>query len=146
MKKIIIAVLLILNINAVFSQQRTDTRSDRIIANQGIFLKDRWIDSLLVDTSFNGQTRALPTADAVYKFVTGRIAGISGGGSITGGEASLTATSGQTNFLSPYALPADAAKITVSRNGVIIPFTKSVNTVTIIACDAGDIVKIKWID
>lgn len=68
------------------------------------------------------------------------------GGSVTGNEVSFVAIASQTDFTSPYALPSVAAMITVTRNGVILPFTKSGNTVTIIACDAGDIVKIKWID
>lgn len=82
---------------------------------------------------------------AITWILRGNLKG-STGDSVTGNEASFSATASQTNFISPYALPADTAKITVTRNGVIIPFTKSLNTVTIIACDAGDIVKIKWID
>lgn len=70
----------------------------------------------------------------------------SGGVSVTAHEESFTATGGQINFTVLGTLPADNAKITVDRNGVILAFTRSANTVTIIDCDAGDIVKIKWID
>lgn len=69
-----------------------------------------------------------------------------GGGSVTAHEESFTATGGQTNFTTLGTLPADNAKITVDRNGVILAFTRSANMVTIIDCDAGDIVKVKWID
>lgn len=65
--------------------------------------------------------------------------------SVSVGEQDFTATGGQTNFTTGVSLPSDSDKITVYRNGVSLAFTKSGNTITIIDCDAGDIVKIKWI-
>ncbi len=68
------------------------------------------------------------------------------GGAVSAGEYVTTASANQTAFTSTYALPAANEKITITRNGVILPFTKSVNTLTVIACDAGDAIKIKWVE
>lgn len=193
MKKLFFILLIILPAIAL-CQSRGDVRGDRVIADQGLFLKGNWADSLMRDTNFVDQYRALPTAGAVAKFVAARTAnvqgtttikspgipssllgknndlyintdnkdlylkalgiwdlvgsvnGSSGSGAVTSGEYNTSATAAQTNFTPGVSLPTDVTRITVSRNGVVIPFTKSSNTIIILSCDSGDLIKIKWVN
>lgn len=46
---------------------------DRLVARQSIYLRNAWIDSLKQDTSFQGFNKSIPTADAVFRFVQGRL-------------------------------------------------------------------------
>ncbi|MCG2614912.1 hypothetical protein LZZ85_11490 [Terrimonas sp. NA20] len=71
--------------------------------------------------------------------------GISGGGgATTGGTEVFTAVSGQTTFTTVGTLPSNDYKVTVFRNGVDIDFSRSINSITITASEAGDKIKIKW--
>lgn len=56
---------------AVLSQAQTVT-ADRVIARQGLYVKDTWIDSIQRDTGFTNQSRAIPTSSAVKKYVDAR--------------------------------------------------------------------------
>ena len=73
MKKTLFLLLLLITISEAYSQVAGDSRFGRGIFNQSIYLRDRWIDTLRNDTAFQGAVRSLPTADAVYRFVNGRI-------------------------------------------------------------------------
>ncbi len=78
-KLIFILIIIIASINS-FSQ---DVVGGRIIAKQSFYLKN-WADSIKTDTSYlSGNTRSLLNADAVYKFVTGRVPTGSGFGTVT---------------------------------------------------------------
>lgn len=59
---------------------------------------------------------------------------------------SIAATAGQTVFTTSITLPADASKIDVFRNGILIPFTNTTNSVTISAADLNDVVLIKVVN
>lgn len=93
MKKLITILTFLIIGFASYSQ---DVVGNRVIARQSVFIRDRWIDSVLVDTSlFLLHNRSIPTAGAVYDFVVGRMG--SGGGSSTWG--SITGTlSNQTDL------------------------------------------------
>lgn len=69
----LICAVLMLAYTSLFSQRQTDLRGDRIIANSGIFLKDSWLDSLQKSLLFLGNTRSVPTSDAVARFVKQKI-------------------------------------------------------------------------
>jgi hypothetical protein len=76
-KLIFILILIIANINS-FSQ---DVVGSRVIAKQSFYLRDRWVDSIRIDTvGLSGDNGSLMTAGAIYKFVSNRIGG---GGSNT---------------------------------------------------------------
>jgi hypothetical protein len=76
MSRLILLFVITITCNVVIGQTVKDVRAGRVIADQGLYVKDTWVDSLMRDTSFINQVRALPTGDAVYKFVVGRIAKI----------------------------------------------------------------------
>lgn len=71
MKRLFILLLVLVNLSA-FGQ--TTVTADRVVANRGFYLKDRWVDSIGVDTSMQGEMRSLPSSDAVYRMVAGRLA------------------------------------------------------------------------
>jgi hypothetical protein len=48
---------------------QTTVTADRVVANRGFYLKDRWVDSIGVDTTMNGEIRSLPSSDAVHRLV-----------------------------------------------------------------------------
>jgi hypothetical protein len=52
---------------------QTTTTADRVVARQSLYLRDWWVDSVGRDTAFAGKTRVVPTADAVHRYVTGRL-------------------------------------------------------------------------
>jgi hypothetical protein len=71
-KLIFILILIIANINS-FSQ---DVVGSRVIAKEAFFLRDRWIDSIRIDTvNIENDNRTLMTAGAIYKFVSNRMGG-----------------------------------------------------------------------
>jgi hypothetical protein len=79
-KLIFILIILIANINS-FSQ---DVVGDRIIAKQALYVRGVWIDSIRVDTvNIQNDNRTLMTAGAIYKFVSNRIGGGGGSGTVT---------------------------------------------------------------
>jgi hypothetical protein len=69
MKRLFIALLVLLTLVSVqgFSQQ-TQT-ADRVVARQSLYLRNWWLDSVKRDTSFFGAVRSIPTADAVGRYV-----------------------------------------------------------------------------
>jgi hypothetical protein len=119
MKRLLITLLVLLNLSAL---GQTTTTADRVVARQSLYVKDWWVDSVARDTSFSGKTRAVPTADAVYRMVQGRTLA---GGTLTlsdtlastketfSGSTATTRTLGQT----PYA----TYNLQVFLNGVLLP-------------------------
>lgn len=73
MKKELFLLLFVITAFETYAQTAGDGRFGRGMFNQSIYLRDRWIDTLRNDTAFQGAVRSLPTADAVYRFVNGRI-------------------------------------------------------------------------
>lgn len=81
MKRLIFLFSLITSFLTGFSQG--DVVGGRVIARNAIFLRDRWVDTIKVDTNYLiGNNRSLMSAGAIYEFVTGRIANIQGGGGV----------------------------------------------------------------
>jgi hypothetical protein len=79
-KLIFILILIITNINS-FSQ---DVVGSRVIAKQSFYLRDRWVDSIRIDTvGLSGDNGSLMTAGAIYKFVSNRSGGGAGSGTVT---------------------------------------------------------------
>jgi hypothetical protein len=66
MKRLLILLLVLVNLSS-FGQ--TTVTADRVVANRGFYLKDRWVDSIGVDTAMNGEIRSLPSSDAVHRLV-----------------------------------------------------------------------------
>lgn len=78
MKRLIFLLSLITSFLVGFGQG--DVVGGRVIARQAFFLRDRWIDTIKVDTNYlEGNNASLMTAGAIYDWVTGRIANIEGG-------------------------------------------------------------------
>jgi hypothetical protein len=84
--------LLILTLQASLCFAQTYT-ADRVVARQSLYVRDRWVDSIQTDTAFIGKLRSLPTSDAVFRFVLGRLSGISGVSGSTGGVDSVVMSS-----------------------------------------------------
>jgi hypothetical protein len=79
MKKLLIFAFLLSSLSTLAQT----TTADRAIIRQSIYLRDRWIDTVLNDTAnISGKIRSIMTADAVSKLINGRItnyfSGISG--------------------------------------------------------------------
>jgi hypothetical protein len=66
MKRLLILLLILVNLSAL---GQTTVTADRVVANRGFYLKDRWVDSIGVDTTMNGEIRSLPSSDAVHRLV-----------------------------------------------------------------------------
>jgi hypothetical protein len=66
MKRLFILLLILVNLSAL---GQTTVTADRVVANRGFYLKDRWVDSIGVDTTMNGEIRSLPSSDAVHRLV-----------------------------------------------------------------------------
>ena len=81
MKKLLYILIFIIASVQSFSQ---DVVGSRVIAKQSFYLRNRWVDSIRIDTvGLSGDNGALMTAGAVYKFVTGREATAPGSGTVT---------------------------------------------------------------
>jgi hypothetical protein len=65
MKRLLILLFILMNLSAL-GQTYT---AERIVATRGFYLKDRWVDSIGVDTTMNGEIRSLPSSDAVHRLV-----------------------------------------------------------------------------
>jgi hypothetical protein len=72
MKRLLILLLVLVNLSAL-GQTYT---AERIVATRGFYLKDRWVDSIGVDTTMSGEIRSLPSSDAVHRMVAGRLAAL----------------------------------------------------------------------
>ena len=70
MKYIFFFLILFLSLH---SMAQTIT-GDRVVARQGIYVRDYWIDSIQRDTAFEGKIKSIPTSDAIKRFVANRIA------------------------------------------------------------------------
>lgn len=103
MKKLYFIVCFTLLVTASFCQ---DVIGSRVIAKNSLFVRDRWIDTVTVDTTyFQSYNRSIPTAGAVYDFVVGRV-GSGGGGSSTWGLITGT-LSNQTDLQNALNLKAN---------------------------------------
>lgn len=71
MRKLLL-LLMLLQGAAGFAQTLT---GDRVIARGSLYLRDRWADRFINDTSLMDHDFGLPTGGAVYRFVTGRLIG-----------------------------------------------------------------------
>jgi hypothetical protein len=96
MKKLFTILILLASLHS-FSQDVKGSRGifgTLYIGNNSSY--GRWADTITNDTTkFNGFTRSIPTADAVYKFVNGRMGGGSGSGQrfgVSGEDATATQT------------------------------------------------------
>lgn len=69
MKKLIFILSLFLS----FATASQTVTGDRIVARQSIYLRNYWIDSIQNDTAFQNRVKSVPTSDAVYRFVKGRV-------------------------------------------------------------------------
>lgn len=76
MRKYIFLALFSAAVLGASAQTKTTTTTDRSVVREGLYLKDRWVEQVLNDTTFDGRDRAVPTADAVLRFVAQRIANI----------------------------------------------------------------------
>lgn len=74
--KNIICSLLLLTL-CVSTMAQTTVTGDRVVARQSFYLLNKWVDSIQNDVNFINRANAFPTSDAVYRFVTGRIADVS---------------------------------------------------------------------
>jgi hypothetical protein len=72
MKRLLILLFILMNLSAL-GQTYT---AERIVATRGFYLKDRWVDSIGVDTTMSGEIRSLPSSDAVHRMVAGRLAAL----------------------------------------------------------------------
>lgn len=66
MKYLIVTLIVCLSFVTANSQTVT---GDRIVARSAFYLKDRWIDSIQNTINFSGKTRAVPTSDAVSRYL-----------------------------------------------------------------------------
>jgi hypothetical protein len=73
MKRLLILLFILMNLSAL---GQTTVTADRVVANRGFYLKDRWVDSIGVDTVMSGEIRSLPSSDAVHRMVAGRLAAL----------------------------------------------------------------------
>lgn len=74
MKRLLILLLVLVNLSAA-GQTLT---GDRVVARQGLYLRDWWVDSVKRDTAnWRFSPRTVPTSKAIYDFVQGR--GVGGG-------------------------------------------------------------------
>jgi hypothetical protein len=73
MKRLLILLFVLMNLSAL-GQTYT---AERIVATRGFYLKDRWVDSIGVDTTMSGEIRSLPSSDAVYRLIHGRLTNLS---------------------------------------------------------------------
>lgn len=69
MKKLLILILVLCSLQG-FAQPTT---ADRVVARQALYLKDWWLEEVVRDTAFWNKVRALPTADAVARFVQSKL-------------------------------------------------------------------------
>jgi hypothetical protein len=76
MKRLLILLFVLVNLSAL-GQTLT---GERVVARQGLYLKDWWVDSIGRDTNFLNKTRVLPSAETVRRFVEGRLSGFTPSG------------------------------------------------------------------
>jgi hypothetical protein len=55
------------------STAQTTTTSDRTVIRQSMYLRNKWVDSIQNDTNFIFRTNAVPTSDAVSRFINSRV-------------------------------------------------------------------------
>lgn len=60
-------------LTVICSQAQTTVTGDRVVAKNGLYVKNAWIDSLSNDTTAMNNHRSVMTNDAVRKFVEGRL-------------------------------------------------------------------------
>jgi hypothetical protein len=97
MKKLFSLLLLLCSLQGL---AQTTLTGDRVVARQSLYLRDWWVDSIGRDTAFSGKTRVVPSADAVHRFVEGRLAGFTP----SGGTTAWADIAGKPTTLSGYGI------------------------------------------